>query len=60
MSRSSHLASLSAFALVLAIATTALAQPGRPDPAKLLAAQRDALTAQPGCCPVSAPVVGTL
>ena len=44
MSRYSRLTSLSAVVLVLTITTTALAQPGRPDPEKLLAAQRGAMT----------------
>lgn len=43
MSRFSRPASLTVLALVLAITSTALAQPGRPDPEKLLAAQRGAM-----------------
>jgi hypothetical protein len=43
MSRYSRPASVLAAALVLAITTSALAQQGRPDPEKLLAAQREAM-----------------
>lgn len=44
MSRSIRVAGLVAVAALLAVAATALAQAGRPDPAKLLAAQREAMT----------------
>lgn len=43
MSRYSRLASLTVLALVLAVTANAVAQPGRPDPGKLLAAQREAM-----------------